>query len=262
MWRARGILPSSVSYTRGGCSSSPEGGAPTVSTLSGLGGEHWAACRWVLQWVLPSGCPVFQKCRNTSQCKSWGFLGLPLSPTVTCLSQSSRMAPALCSAGPGPGSKLPLSSRWPSKLGPNREGADCQISACLPSLWLHPRPVLLLGWPGARGQGNKIVAAVFLPEQSLLLTGRGLAPRPSGEWAGCEVWLQNSGAEVCKTTRPSCSSCRGPRRGQGWPSSSLHRSLLEIKQGWFKYPESINYGQKITVPGDWGSGTPARTVLP
>ena len=97
---------------------------------------------------------------------------------------------------------------------------------CLPafSLWLHPRPVLLLGMACcARSQGEQDLAAVFLPEQSLLLTGRGLAPQPSGEWAGCEVWLQNSGSGVCKTTWPSCSLCRGPTRGQG---------MAQLKPAW------------------------------
>lgn len=40
------------------------------------------------------------------------------------------------------------------------------------------------------------------------------------------------------------------------------RSLTEQRVVWPWALESINYGQKITEPGDWGSGTPAGTDLP
>lgn len=192
--------------------------------------------------------PVFLEMVHGGHCKvrrqPWGFLALPLSPTVTCLSQSSSRHQPCAVLDWAQEANSPLSSCWPSKLGPNRRGLTAAgSSACLPSPCGSTQGLCCyLGWPAVPGaRGNK-TAAVFLPEQSLLLTGRGLAPQPSGEWAGCEVWLQNSGSGVCKTTRPSCSSCRGPRRAKGWPSSSLHRSLLERRVVWA--PESINYGQK------------------
>ena len=133
-----------------------------------------------------------------------------------CLSQSSSLRQPCAVLGWAQEANSPFSSCWPSKSGPDRRGLPAAgPCACLPLLWPRLRPVLLLWGPAVPGAGGQDVAEVFLPEQSLLLTGRGLAPWPSGEWAGCEVWLQNSGSGVCKTTRPSCSPCRGPRRGQG-----------------------------------------------
>ena len=69
------------------------------------------------------------------------------------------------------------------------------------------------------------------------------------------------GAESARPPSPPALPAGAPDGAKEWPSSSLHGSLLEQRVVWA--PESINYGQKkITVPGDWGSGTPARTVLP
>ena len=62
--------PSSVSYTRGGCVvPALRWGTHCVSTLSGLGGEHWLACRCGSlreEWL--SGCTCFP--RNGA----WGAL--------------------------------------------------------------------------------------------------------------------------------------------------------------------------------------------
>lgn len=43
------------------------------------------------------------------------------------------------------------------------------------------------------------------------------------------------------------------------PAQELHRTKGN-RSAWGLEP--INYGQKITEPGDWGSGIPAGTDLP
>lgn len=42
------------------------------------------------------------------------------------------------------------------------------------------------------------------------------------------------------------------------PEQEPHRTKGGLAWGL----EPINYGQKITEPGDWGSGIPAKTDLP
>lgn len=62
---------------------------------------------------------------------------------------------------------------------------------------------------------------------------------------------------------PLLLSLQRPQAGlRGGPGKAFAQELHGTKGGLAWALESINYGQKITEPGVWGSGTPARTDLP
>ena len=128
----------------------------------------WAGSTGWLAGVGPSGrngsvaAPVFLEMVHGGHCKvrrqPWGFLALPLSPTVTCLSQSSSRHQPCAVLDWAQEANSPLSSCWPSKLGPNRRGLTAAgSSACLPSPCGSTQGLCCYwGWPAVPGaRGNK-----------------------------------------------------------------------------------------------------------